>query len=337
LTSPAGSDIHTLLEEQDCSMREGSEMTLGRVREETLRRAGARLRRHGATALAVAGMLLCAGGPLASVARGEGPQWYSNNNKVSTEPGVPVLISSGELKIESPYLGPIKCPGSMINGSVWNESGRGVGREEGWGTDGPCTAETLQGLYCERPFGRQCNAYVTTEMPLENRLRQGEVCLEEKKLSECTNREIQELAWKTHRRVSSFPSKLEAVNQTIESLEEHFIQLGLPETATTCYPTEKVVVEGKEIERAASWQKVSPGCIKLNIIDPGIPLEAAFYGTLEPKVLNGIVNGLHPTGLEFGVAAGGLAMSEGELNSRTPLLGTAHLMGSEALQLITAK
>jgi hypothetical protein len=268
----------------------------------------------------------------------EVPQFYSNANLV-TATHLPTLVW-GELKLSSEAVGEIHCT-NAINTSVWNEGGRGFGAWEGWGTNA-CTAPQLEQALREI-FGKTVTVFATAELPLEKQVRQGEVCLEEKKLSECTNREPQELAWKIHRRTPSFPWKLKGVKKSVEGIEKPFIQLGLPETGTTCYPKEKILNEKhEEVEVAASWEKVPAGCIKIDVIAPQIPDEVEFYGSLEPPIANGITNGLHPSKLQFTINAG-LLVTSGSITSpggeapETYTNGELKAEGSEGLQLIKLK
>jgi hypothetical protein len=313
-------------------------VTLGRVREETLRRGGAWRARHVATTLAATAVLMSAGGPLAAVAHGEAPQWYSNGMKTPTTPGVQV-VTAGSLKIE---FGPqaaetLTCSGFTLNGSVWNEAGQGVGSEEGFGAAGPCTFPEVEGeMFCG-PLPTNCHPIVTTEMPLEEELVEGNICPEGGKLNECKAPGTAELIRHARRPTGNLPWRAELLRGLREEEEANVYRIGVGAEHASCYPTEKAVVEGKEVERAASWQRVPHGCIKLNIVVPAIPLERVVYGTLEPRVLNGVVNGLHPTRLEFGAAAGRLAVSEGELSEGGTMLGAARISGSQAMQLISTR
>jgi hypothetical protein len=313
-------------------------MTVARVREVTLGCGGTRRGRNVATALAAMAVLLSAGGPLASRAHGEAPQWYSNGMKAPTGPRVPV-VSAGELKISfGPQAGEtLTCPGFTLNGGVANESGQGVGLEEGFAADGACKFPEFESeLFCG-PLPATCHVIVTAEMPLEEEFREGIICPEGNKLSECKEPGTAQLVTHARRPTGNLPWRGELVRVLREEQEPILYRIGVGAEHASCYPKEKVVVEGKEVERAATWQKVPPGCIKLNIVVPAVPLERVVYGTLEPTVMDGFVNGLHPTHLEFGTPAGRLAVSEGELSEGGNMLGSARLSGSQAVQLITAR
>jgi hypothetical protein len=264
------------------------------------------------------------------------PQFYSNRNLL-TATHLPVLVW-GELKLSSAAVGEIHCL-NAINTSVWDEGAVGHGAYEGWGTNA-CKAPELEKAL-EEIFKKKVTVFATAELPLEKEIRQGEVCIEEKPLSECTNKEPVEIAWKVHRRPSSFPWKLQLVNKTVEAETKTYEQLGLPETGTTCYPKKKVKNEkGEEIEVAAGWEEVPAGCIKIDVIAPQIPDEVEFYGALEPPIVNGFTNGLHPSHLGFSLAAG-LLVTSGSITSpggeapETYTNGEMKMLGSEGMQLIT--
>jgi hypothetical protein len=276
--------------------------------------------------------------PAAAQAEEGQPQFYSNRNLL-TATHFPVLVW-GELKLNSKAVGEIHCI-NAINTSVWNEGGLGKGAWEGWGTNA-CKAPELEKAL-EEIFKKKVTVFATAELPLEKELREGEVCLEEKKMSECLTKEPEQIAWKIHRRISAFPWKVKLIRKTVEGIEKPYEQLGLPETGTTCYPKEKVLNEkGETIEVAAKWENVPAGCIKIDVIAPQIPDEVEFYGALEPPIINGFTNGLHPSKLEFSEAAG-LLVTAGSITApggeapETTAVGQLSMLGSEGMQLITGK
>jgi hypothetical protein len=110
--------------------------------------------------------------------------------------------------------------------------------------------------------------------------------------------------------------------------------------STHCHPKETVILEGKEVERPAGWEKVPAGCVKFNVIAPHIPFEVVFYGSLEPQLLNGVKNGLSPSRLRF-VAAGSLQVVGGNAETTTEGEATASgelkIVGASSQELITAR
>jgi hypothetical protein len=277
------------------------------------------------------------------------PQWYANNHVVSAV-HQPAIVW-GEIKLESGAVGKIHCM-NVMNLSIWNEGGHGVGQYEGWGTNAckaPELEELLEKTY-EQPIKEgkiksPLSVFATSELPLRPEFREGEVCREEsKKPSECESEAQRETLFNLttsqpaglHRRATSFPWKLRAVTVIREEEEITILRTGVPSEGTTCYLKEKVVEEGVEVERAVPWEKTPPGCVKIDVVCPQIPAEVVFYGTLEPQLLNGTRNGLSPTRIKYTNASGQLLSSRGEA-PETYENGELKVDGMAAEELMTAK
>lgn len=283
----------------------------------------------------------------------EPPKWHSNGHEVGTQ-HLPVTIW-GEMQLNSEALGEgtegeIHCQ-NVMGASVWNEAPKGLGEVEGWGTNAckaPELEKALNEIYHtpieEGKIRGPLTVFATAEMPQVVELREAVVCSEsnKSKLSECPNsseREPQTLIWHARRSVSSFPWKIETQKGTRNGEKATILKLGVPPTGQTCYPKEKVPnpeEPGSEIEVPAKWEKVPSGCIAINVVAPEIPAEIVFYGTLEPRLVNGAGTGLDPSKLEFGTVAGDLTTRE-NLAPQTTDEGELKLGGWESNQLIFAK
>jgi hypothetical protein len=97
-------------------------------------------------------------------------------------------------------------------------------------------------------------------------------------------------------------------------------------------------IEKEETERKGCFATTVPeGCIKFNLVVPSLGLEERFEGTQQPKITNGITNGLHPTALTWEGAALGKLHLNGTFATTAALSGSAKAIGFGSIQLITAK
>ena len=300
-------------------------------------------------ALAVSTALLAL--PVAAHASEPPPEWVAGHNHLSetrfeaTVWGELILLSNALGKGRE---GQIHCR-DVLTTSLWNEGGdltgeghgaadgvseghgaTGKGKVVGWGTavcKAPNLEKALEELFKtkieEGKIPHPITVYTTAELPLEEETREAEVCKEDASHSELTKcaehgeterkREISSI----RRRTQSFPWDMELVRGTREEEPAVIDKLGVAPEGETCYPKETKTVEGKQVEVAASWTKVPPGCIKITVIAPQIPDEVVLYGTLEPEVIDGEKNGLFPSQLLFDTEAGSLVSGEGSLTEAT--------------------
>jgi hypothetical protein len=290
--------------------------------------------------------------PVASAAEVP-PLVYTNIHKMTTA-HVPIF-ANGYLELHSTVLGKVTCK-NAFSGEAWNahenneatKPERAYGEVLGWGTS-PCTdpelleppIEPYRGFIIREHVPLPLTIFASSEMPMEKTFRQGEVCTEETKtLSQCPNaseREVHVMITSYHRRVSSLPWKLELIRGERELEPGILAKTGLAEygesgsaeaQSTRCYP--------KEGTNPASFQKVPPGCVVVDIIVPQIPYEFAYYGTEEIWAVNGAGNGLDPSHLEWLAPAGNFFSSKGA-EGEASVTGKMKLSGAEAVQLITAK
>src|SRR5215469_18006212 len=68
------------------------------------------------------------------------PQWYGNNKVLPATHTT--SIAWREIQFESGAVGKIHCM-NVMNMTVWNEGGHGLGQFEGWGTNA-CLAPELE-------------------------------------------------------------------------------------------------------------------------------------------------------------------------------------------------
>ncbi len=281
---------------------------------------------------------------LASSASAASPEFLSNLRPPTQ--GLTPVIAWGEMNLEVGGLAasenPIKCT-YLLNGAVGNEAGHGVGEIQGFSStckpfnDCPlCEGGEAPEKEGELPGEKA--VYVSPELPFEEELREGEVCSEEgkKTLNLCPGPEerttvkyIKRLA-----RRNSLPWKAQLISGVHAEEAANLFKLGA--TGSNCYPTEKAIVEGKEVERAARFETVPAGCVAVNVIMPGIGFEDVLYGSLEPVFVNGFGNGLNASRLEF-TEAGKLQTSGATVGSEEGVFtGDLTLVGGER-QLITAR
>jgi hypothetical protein len=292
--------------------------------------------------------------PAAAQAEEQPPRGYANNHLLTT--AHTAILANGKIKLESTILGEIHCLNTFA-AFGWNEHEhgeaakpeRGYGEVVGWGTslcEAPQEVKSLEAVY-HIPITVTANA----EMPLEKELQEAEVCTEETKslLSECplkTERRIANVPSIVRRRVASLPWLVELIHGkrgeregTLQRVGMHaYGEAGKAELQNTaCFPKEKFVNPEtlKEEERMANFTKLPSGCIGVDIIFPQIPLEFIYYGGQELFGVNGIINGLHPSKLEF-ITPGRLFSSEGG-EGEGETTGEVKVFGNEAVQLLTAK
>jgi hypothetical protein len=271
------------------------------------------------------------------------PKWYDNGALVGA--AHTPAVAWGEIELESGAVGKIHCM-NVMNLSIWNEGGQGMGQFEGWGTNAckaPQLEETLEKTYepliKEGLIKSPLTVFASAELPLRAEFREGLTCKERAKtnLSECKEHPEEERLVNyelllnnpngLHRRGSSFPWKLQT---KWEERQEEVVPvpvIGLPPSGQTCYPTENGEPE--------SWEKVPVGCVKISVVCPQIPVEVVFYGSLAPTLINGVKNGLSPARIEFGEAAGKLISSRGVAPETIVVksLKVAGMNGVELLQL----
>jgi hypothetical protein len=241
------------------------------------------------------------------------PQFYANNHLLGATAAP--MFTWGQVTLQT-SVGPVTCT-LMLSGNIKNEGGQGVGEITGL-TSGLCSDPELCKLVnpeCH-PLEpeREPTVHVTAEMPLRpNEVQEAEFCAEPgKAVINCpleSEREKATMAGHLRRRGSSFPWHAEMTEGT--SLEEVDFLLRLGFRGATCYPKEKVIVEGKEEEVPVTWERVPAACVKLNVVVPQFPMELVYYGRLQPQLLNGTKNGLSPSRLAFNGGAEELELGGG--------------------------
>jgi hypothetical protein len=102
--------------------------------------------------------------------------------------------------------------------------------------------------------------------------------------------------------------------------------------------------KGEAIEPSTELRKIRTHGISLTLVLPCIGAEITFEGTLEPRFLNGEVNGLSPSHLAFGRETGSLttnSLPSGEEDNVLTIAGTSRgeptISGEGANELIQLK
>jgi hypothetical protein len=290
--------------------------------------------------------------PAAASAAEVPPLGYSNGTKLTTT-HVPI-IANGRIQLHSTVLGKIECVNTFW-AEGWNahekneptKPERAFGEVLGWGTSSCTAPEEIASIEANKTFIAEnhiptpVTVVASSEMPVEKTFRQGEICKEETKtLAQCPNsseREVKVMISSYHRRVSTLPWKVELIRGTRAEetgiLEKigmaEYGEAGTAEAHTTkCYPLEGT--------NPASFEKVPPGCIAVDIIFPQVPYEFVYYGTQEIWAVNGAGNGLDASKLEWIAPAGTFFSSKGA-EGEGSTEGLVRLSGAEAVQLMTAR
>jgi hypothetical protein len=260
------------------------------------------------------------------------PQFYSNGKLLTTTPVQVTLWGEVTLPVEG--LGGLTCQ-DLMSGAVWNEHGEGVGQIEAFAAVSGCKYRPPAGV---ESFPHPASD--TGELPFAAEKREAEVCSEATKteMTQCPGsqeRKVEVLPLRLRRRAASLPWNLRLTREVREEEPAVVAEIGRTTGGETCYPKE--VVEGKEV--AAQWEKVPPGCIRINrlgVASTGVVVnEDVLYGSLKPVLVSGAGNGLNASRLELNSAAGQLAAG-GNTTPQYATTGVIELTGTEARELISA-
>ena len=101
--------------------------------------------------------------------------------------------------------------------------------------------------------------------------------------------------------------------------------------STRCNPSASFTC----ISRPFTEHEINSGCVIVNVVFPQIPDEIIFYGSQEAEGINGSKNGLFPSSLDL--AEAGKLFSATGASGEAELTGTAKMLGTEVLGLLTAK
>jgi hypothetical protein len=292
----------------------------------------------------------------AAAAQAEVPPLVYTNSHRMTITHAPIF-ANGVLRLHSTVLGNVTCT-NTFRGEAWNahenneatKPERAYGEVLGWGTSS-CTApeeifslehcgvclEEIERSHIPRPI----TVTASPELPAEKTFTQGEICREETKtLAQCPNsteREVKVMISSYHRRGSTLPWKAELIRGTRAEETGILAKIGLAEfgetgnaegQTTKCYP--------KEGTNPASFEKVPPGCIAVDVIFPQVPYEFVYYGTEEVWAVNGAGTGLDASHLEWVAPAGNFFSTKGA-EGEGSVEGAVKLSGAEAVELLTAK
>jgi hypothetical protein len=264
----------------------------------------------------------------ASLATGS-PQFFNNNVKIAenmsfTEgpPAASLLDIHGEMLFTSPKeTSEVECV-DVSWGQAWNaflmnplEMSRGHGLIQGWWASGH-----IPGIHATvPPVSSKCYSKQRETVGMEAWVSAERVSEESASMNPL-------------KKNLSTPWRFEALcGEREASPETTIIKIGIPfpdpeypdrcETEAEELKEIKEEIEGVTIEgRVPCYNKETtavlqapPGCIKVNIVVPGLGLESHYEGTLRAVMLNGVKNGLSPSRWEF------RGEPEGELH----LLGSA--------------
>jgi hypothetical protein len=300
-------------------------------------------KRAGASVAAIACLLAILATPCVPAAAAF-PLWHSNGTLLGEGrlPGSVIpFIARGEVSLRSTEGPGFGCEVAE-EGRVFNEAGHGRGeitRFGAWDCSEPFVG-SCSGPEHRGPTLCEAKVTLTTEMPLETSLREGEVCRKlGAALRECplaSEREAQNVISSYSRGTSSLPWRLELTSgergeepATLQrtGLHEYGEAGSATEANTACYP--------KEGEHAANYQELPSGCLALNVVVPAIPLEMVFYGSQELWLINGAGNGLDASRLEL-TQAGELFSSQ-SVGGTGLLRGRLKIFGAESVGLIVGR
>jgi hypothetical protein len=248
------------------------------------------------------------------------PEIYTNRLRLN-EASHNAIVGWGPLKfISSALETEVECVNLGL-GSAWNEGTPPVGRGEilSWNASGDAStqgAEMSRECAFRRADSERAEAWITDEAPPVEGVRRGPL---------------------------SAPWGLQLVCVENETGKLALAQIGIPKGAplTTGCKTEAeeaAAVEKEEEERTGCDAVTVPeGCIKANLVVPSIGMEAVFEGTQRPQLLNGFVNGLHPSRWTFTGAAEGKLHLRGVYSDVMSATGVVKVSGFQAVQLVTVK
>lgn len=260
-----------------------------------------------------------------------GPVWRGNGFLVSSEPRRTLVW--GPVALVTP-AGTITCRTMSFETLVSNQGVHGLSQSEGPGAQ-RCTDQELERKECPvaQPGESRCAIFLTAEMPiLRYQEQEGLVCkIAGDSPQQCPESELERrtVFTKAIRRPPGASLSGELEYGVREEERATLYRLGVGAEGKSCYPKEKTIVEGHEVELPASWESVPPGCIRLDVVAPRLGIEPVYYGALEPRILTGSKNGLFPSTLVFGNPAGELVSSEGAegeatLEREMTIEGAAH-------------
>jgi hypothetical protein len=270
------------------------------------------------------------------------PEFFRNEAVISSVGKIP-FFGDGALTLQTPLVEntethvksrevEIECI-NLMYGDLANEGTevpRAVGQIQEWWMMGHTpTAEFTEVsplcrfTYLGAPGGE---AWVTAERPLHAITQNAEVCINpESELEHC-------------------PKKIgePGDEREIKSVVE---QVGR-EQLTTPWNTEVELTEGKtrlkigvptEGGKSCNEEPAPPGCVRLTIIYPALNLFFPFEGSIEPRWIDGVGNGLSPSSLEFEGEASGHIHAAGTPESLLSVSGAVKVIGAEGRELMTVK
>jgi hypothetical protein len=231
------------------------------------------------------------------------------------------LVGWGTLQFASAALETeVSCVNFGI-GSAWNEGKPAVGRGEilSWHASGNTNilgGEPSRECAFKRAGSETAEAWVTDEPAIFEVGRSGP---------------------------QSVPWELQLLCVENEGVKVGLAEIGIPKgtpLSTGCKTSaeEAAAVEKEEEERTGCYANTVPeGCIKVNLVVPSLGIEAVFEGTQRPKVVDGFVNGLHPSRWSFSGPTLGKLHLRGVYADVMAASGEVKVSGFNALQLITVK
>ena len=128
-----------------------------------------------------------------------------------------------------------------------------------------------------------------------------------------------------------------------EEPEVPLVRIGIPNGAAPHAPgcaggAEEVEVKNEESEREGCYASPAPpGCIKIDVVDPGTALEAVYEGSVWARVLNGFGNGLSASRLEFASGEPGKLHLSGNFEEAAEVTGVTRVSGLSDVELLQAK
>jgi hypothetical protein len=250
---------------------------------------------------------------------GEGdPIFYSNNVRItSAKVG---FLAFGPIKFASAALGAEWECANVGFGSIDNEGAPLIGKGQvlSWGAQGNATAAGVEARrscsFKKTGVEGEPEAWITDEPAVET----------------------------TRKAPLSVPWNLQLTCMEREGVQSVLVRIGIPggaPTTTGCRSEaeEATALAKEEEERKGCYATAVPeGCVKLDMIAPSLGLEAVFEGTVLPRIVNGIANGLHPSVWEL---TGGLAKLhlQGGFTSTALASGAPKMIGFAGEQLIVGR
>jgi hypothetical protein len=295
------------------------------------------------------------------------PELFRNEHHVAKGSHIPA-IGYGQLELtQSPGASSVLECVNLGFGAAWSEGSGPQGEILEWTASGhaPYEEHTELGSTCRFIWeGVEENqpgspvAWVSAEQPLAMVAQTAEVCIDpEKTLAECPlkvgepgdERQLISVVTGLHREPPALPWNF----RLSEREGKTRIQIGLPEECRSGQPPHVLIpcseaTEASEREVGTNPEacvanpdanKPAPeGCVRVDFLIPALNFALPYEGYLEPRVTNGVMNGLSPGAWEFeGTEKEPCLVLRGNAENHGCVNGFVKILGSSGQELLSIR